>query len=253
MDSPVTQLSVMCEVCGTYFETRKGLSSHARLHLRQLGVTLSESSGAPIELLYQLMQERGGSLPDFKGDSSETRATPPQKTTKQATGTPSAPEDSSDSFKSGSRVMTQKMDHRAGEGSSSSSGQQNPTKPKWAPLATDAPISLASDTKNEVHVCQLCGCWYGTRKSLSGHARTHLRQIGIPESDIKGSPIDLLYQIMEEEDFKPISSEGKPGGAHLKQPLHIHLLQTALDSITSIQQTDKTVGELDLYSVWGGV
>ncbi|KAI9523017.1 hypothetical protein NQZ68_031877 [Dissostichus eleginoides] len=211
MDSPATHLSVMCEVCGTYFETRKGLSSHARLHLRQLGVTLSESSGAPIELLYQLMQERGGSLPDFKADSSETGATPPQKTTKHETGTPSAPEDSSDSSKSGSRVMTQKMDHRAGEGSSSSSGQQNPTKPMWAPLATDAPISLASNTKNEVHVCQLCGCWYGTRKSLSGHARTHLRQIGIPESDIKGSPIDLLYQIMEEEDFKPISSEGKPG------------------------------------------
>ncbi|KAK5866431.1 hypothetical protein PBY51_020622 [Eleginops maclovinus] len=213
MDSPATQLSVMCEVCGTYFETRKGLSSHARLHLRQLGVTLSESSGAPIELLYQLMQEKGGSLPDFKADSSETGATPPQKTTQQETGRPSASEDSIDSSKAGSRVMTtpRKMDHRAGEGSSSSSEQQTPTKPMWAPSATDAPISLASDTKHEVHVCQLCGCWYGTRKGLSGHARTHLRQIGIPDSDIKGSPIDLLYQIMEEEDFKPISSEGQPG------------------------------------------
>lgn len=55
-------------------------------------------------------------------------------------------------------------------------------------------------------MCQLCGCWYGTRKGLSGHARDHLRQIGIPDSDIKGSPIDLLYKIMEEEDLKPIGS-----------------------------------------------
>ncbi|KAM9363602.1 protein Wiz-like [Symphorus nematophorus] len=67
--------------------------------------------------------------------------------------------------------------------------------------------SSLTDTNDEVHVCQLCGCWYETRKGLSSHARAHLRQIGIPESDIKGSPIDLLYQIMEEEDLKPISSK----------------------------------------------
>uniref|UniRef100_A0A672JEH9 Protein Wiz-like n=1 Tax=Salarias fasciatus TaxID=181472 RepID=A0A672JEH9_SALFA len=58
-----TSQPVICEVCGTYFETRRGLSSHARLHLRQLGVTLSENSGAPIELLYQLVRERDGCLP----------------------------------------------------------------------------------------------------------------------------------------------------------------------------------------------
>lgn len=56
-------------------------------------------------------------------------------------------------------------------------------------------------------MCQLCGCWYGTRKGLSSHARAHLRQIGIPDNQVKGSPIDMLYQIMEEEDLKPISGE----------------------------------------------
>uniref|UniRef100_A0A8C2WLB3 Si:dkey-217d24.6 n=1 Tax=Cyclopterus lumpus TaxID=8103 RepID=A0A8C2WLB3_CYCLU len=76
----------------------------------------------------------------------------------------------------------------------------------------------ASDATNEVHVCQLCGCWYGTRKGLSGHARAHLRQIGIPDSDIKGSPIDLLYQIMEEEDLKPISSEQQAGASTSNSP-----------------------------------
>lgn len=47
-----------CEVCCALFETRRGLSSHARSHLRQLGVGVSESSGAPIDLLYQITKER---------------------------------------------------------------------------------------------------------------------------------------------------------------------------------------------------
>ena len=45
-------------MCGLRFETRRGLSSHARSHLRQLGV--SEGSGAPINLLYRVIQERLG-------------------------------------------------------------------------------------------------------------------------------------------------------------------------------------------------
>lgn len=74
-------------------------------------------------------------------------------------------------------------------------------------------------------MCQLCGCWYETRKGLSSHARAHLRQIGIPEREIQGSPIDLLYRIMEEDDLKPISSDqakvaalGSPPGSSSKRP-----------------------------------
>ncbi|XP_048449932.1 protein Wiz-like, partial [Rhincodon typus] len=48
-----------CQLCGTCFETRKGLSSHARFHLRQFGVPDSESSGAPIGTLYELMKRKG--------------------------------------------------------------------------------------------------------------------------------------------------------------------------------------------------
>ncbi|XP_073329524.1 protein Wiz isoform X2 [Pagrus major] len=234
MESQATPQPVMCEVCGTYFETRRGLSSHARLHLRQLGVTLSESSGAPIDLLYQLIRERDGCLPNFKAESSAAGPTALKVTSQRDSGTPPEPEDKSASYKSGSRVVTTppKMDHqgspakmkesavsllppspsgqrlvesRVSEGSSSSSLEQTPTKPLWAPLETDAPITL--DTNNEVHVCQLCGCWYETRKGLSSHARAHLRHIGVLDSEIKGSPIDLLYRIMEEEDLKPINSE----------------------------------------------
>ncbi|XP_030291185.1 protein Wiz-like isoform X2 [Sparus aurata] len=233
MESQATPQPVMCEVCGTYFETRRGLSSHARLHLRQLGVTVSESSGAPIDLLYQLIRERDGCLPNFKADSSSAGPAALKKPSQQKTETPSEPEDKSASYKAGSRVVTTpaKMDQgsparlkesaapllpsspsgprlvesRVSEDSSSSGLEQTPTKPLWAPLETDRPITL--DTNNEVHVCQLCGCWYETRKGLSSHARAHLRHIGVADSEIKGSPIDLLYRIMEEEDLKPINSE----------------------------------------------
>ncbi|XP_034543062.1 protein Wiz-like isoform X2 [Notolabrus celidotus] len=236
MDPQANPQPVMCEVCGTYFETRRGLSSHARLHLRQLGVTLSESSGAPIDLLYQLIQERDGSLPDFKAGSSVPGSAPLKKTAQQESRTPSMPEDRSTFYKAGSRITTlQKLTQQGSssrlkessasllppsppglglveskmseKSSSSSSEYQTTTKPLWAPLETDAPITL--DTNDEVHVCQLCGCWYETRKGLSSHARAHLRQIGVPDTEIKGSPIDLLYKIMEDEDMKPISSEQK--------------------------------------------
>lgn len=63
------------------------------------------------------------------------------------------------------------------------------------------------DTTDELHVCQLCGSWFEGRKGLSNHARSHLRQIGIPDGEAKGSPIDLLYRIMEEEDLKPITTK----------------------------------------------
>ncbi|KAL6110545.1 uncharacterized protein ACO6RY_19607 [Pungitius sinensis] len=243
MDTQATAASVICEVCGTIFETRRGLSSHARLHLRQLGVTLSESSGAPIELLYQLMQEKGDSIPDFKA-LSVSRPNTPKKASQLESVKTSAPEDRTVSGKAGSAVIktSEKTDHqgsparlkesttslnpsglgsvesRTSEGSSSLLQRQTKTKPLWAPLETDAPISLAPDPKNEVHVCQLCGCWYGTRKGLSSHARAHLRQIGIPDSDIKGSPIQLLYQIMEEEDLKPIGNEQQKGASTSNNP-----------------------------------
>ncbi|KAM4585091.1 protein Wiz-like isoform 2-T2 [Odontesthes bonariensis] len=226
MDSQATPGPVICEVCGMYFETRRGLSSHARLHLRQLGVTVSENSGAPIELLYQLIQERDGSLPDLKPDSPVPVSTTLNKTSQLVSKTPTVKEDMNTSGKTGVLATPPKTDQQGSpailkepaasllpsspsaltpaEGSSSSSSDN---KPLWAPLETDAPISLTSDAKDEVHVCQLCGCWYGTRKGLSSHARAHLRQIGIPDSEFKSGPIEYLYQMMEEEDLKPISAE----------------------------------------------
>ncbi|XP_023801622.1 protein Wiz, partial [Cyanistes caeruleus] len=72
-DSKAPSLTT-CEVCGACFETRKGLSSHARSHLRQLGVAESESSGAPIDLLYELVRHKAKA--DGKSSSPKEPAVP---------------------------------------------------------------------------------------------------------------------------------------------------------------------------------
>lgn len=155
--------SLICLVCGTYFESRRGLSSHARLHLRQLGVTLSESSGAPIELLYQVIKERDGALPDLPADPSGAEALPLKKVLQKDSTELSNPNDKSKAVRTAEKrdhqgspparlkestsslppsgLMT--AESRASEGSSSSASDQlSPTKPLWAPLETDAPITL---------------------------------------------------------------------------------------------------------------
>lgn len=152
---------VKCEVCGTYFESRRGLSSHARLHLRQLGVALSESSGAPISLLYQLVRERDGCLPELKADSSadgmallrntsqlESRnlsepEDPSQLNPQSFAESPTRPKESMHSLLPSSPSCSTLFESRASEGSSSSCAEnQTRTKPLWAPLETDAPIRL---------------------------------------------------------------------------------------------------------------
>ena len=47
-----------CELCGFEFENRKALASHARAHLRQLGIVEWRTDGAtsPIELLSDLIR-----------------------------------------------------------------------------------------------------------------------------------------------------------------------------------------------------
>lgn len=76
----------------------------------------------------------------------------------------------------------------------------------------DAPLTLASNASDEVHVCQVCGAWYETRKGLSSHARAHLRQLGVPDANSKISPIDLLYRLkdIKPEDQGPLPPQSTP-------------------------------------------
>lgn len=169
----------ICEVCGTSFGTRKGLSSHARYHLRQLGVGASDSSGAPIDLLYQLMKERGGTLPKLQKQTSTVNK--PSKLKKDAGPklkikisnlvkkkyalSSSSTSAVKKSAKSGrlpftamkphkisskglavSAVSKVRSGHKVVESSDSSPSTSIPlttAKPLWAPQETDAPINLS--------------------------------------------------------------------------------------------------------------
>lgn len=157
LSCPSAPAPVMCEVCGTYFETRRGLSSHARLHLRQLGVAVSDNSGAPIDLLYQLIQDRDGSMHPPKpvysspkkpkgsgtlisqkesplGGRAKVMTTPQNNISKVARkGTVLAKPRQS----SMSSFLT------AGKSPSPSGGASLASaKPAWAPQETDAPLTL---------------------------------------------------------------------------------------------------------------
>uniref|UniRef100_A0A8C6SEC9 Si:dkey-217d24.6 n=1 Tax=Neogobius melanostomus TaxID=47308 RepID=A0A8C6SEC9_9GOBI len=208
---------IVCEVCGSFFDSRRGLANHARVHLRQLGV--SEPGTAPIDLLYQLIKERDGAFSSFKAHPGVSDFSPARQRSHR--GASPLCEEEGSPFTAGHRVSTTpqgtsllplsasalKMVESRLSDSGSSCTLETLTKPLWAPLETDAPITL--DTADEhIHVCHLCGCWCETRKGLSSHARSHLRQLGIPDGD--GNPIETLYQLMEEEDLKPINPEANP-------------------------------------------
>lgn len=173
----------ICEVCGTSFGTRKGLSSHARYHLRQLGVGASDSSGAPIDLLYQLMKERGGTLPKLQKQTSTVNKTKAQPSKLKKDAGPklkikisnlvkkkyalssSSTSAVKKSAKSGrlpfaamkprkisskglavSAVSKVRSGHKvveSSDGSPSTSIPLTTAKPLWAPQETDAPINLS--------------------------------------------------------------------------------------------------------------
>lgn len=40
--------------------------------------------------------------------------------------------------------------------------------------------------------CELCGFFFENRKALASHARAHLRQFGVTEWCVNGSPIETL-------------------------------------------------------------
>lgn len=42
--------------------------------------------------------------------------------------------------------------------------------------------------------CELCGLYFENRKALASHARAHLRQFGVTEWCVNGSPIETLSE-----------------------------------------------------------
>uniref|UniRef100_A0A0F7Z1V5 Protein Wiz n=1 Tax=Crotalus adamanteus TaxID=8729 RepID=A0A0F7Z1V5_CROAD len=250
-----------CEVCDTCFETRKGLSSHARSHLRQLGVAESESSGAPIDLLYELMKQKGkvnsspvspglskksaspkegsaGSsrltlLPPLDKASERSQEPPVNRAIKSPPGfTPkSVSQPGSPILKKMASALPGSPPQKNPEDKSPKlplGPLQSSPKTQWSQLEEEGPLNLTVDSESGREIdCQLCGAWFETRKGLSSHARAHLRHLGVSNPDAKGSPIDVLNDLIKNEDFKGrlsslIRSEreslGEIGSSHGHRP-----------------------------------
>ncbi|XP_060096722.1 protein Wiz isoform X7 [Heteronotia binoei] len=231
-DSKTPNLTT-CEVCGACFETRKGLSSHARSHLRQLGVAESESSGAPIDLLYELMKQKGKQDSGPISPSLSKKSASPKEVTAGSsrptllpltTERPQEPPvnkaiksppgfSSKNVAQPGSPILKKVTPGLPGSPPPKNPEDKSPKLPlsplqsspkaQWPQLEEEGPLNLTvdSDSGREID-CQLCGAWFETRKGLSSHARAHLRHLGVSDPDAKGSPIDVLNDLIKNEDFK---------------------------------------------------
>ncbi|XP_074162639.1 protein Wiz isoform X7 [Sminthopsis crassicaudata] len=227
-----------CEVCGACFETRKGLSSHARSHLRQLGVAESESSGAPIDLLYELMKQKGKPdssplpLPLAKKSGSPKEATASPRPglltlSKAVDRSPDIPINKA--IKSPPGFSSKGLSHPPGSpllkkvppALSGSPPPKNPEdkspklplsplsgspKAQWPQPEDEGPLNLSElgffklasgpEPVRDIR-CEFCGEFFENRKGLSSHARSHLRQMGVTEWYVNGSPIDTLREILK--------------------------------------------------------
>ncbi|XP_008574617.1 PREDICTED: protein Wiz isoform X4 [Galeopterus variegatus] len=227
-----------CEVCGACFETRKGLSSHARSHLRQLGVAESESSGAPIDLLYELVKQKGlpdaplGLPPALAKKSSSLKEvvagsprpslltlakpldapavnkaikSPPSFSAKGLAHPPSSPLLKKAPLALGGSPTPKNPEDKSPQLSLS----PRPASPKaqWPQSEDEGPLNLTSGPEPARDIrCEFCGEFFENRKGLSSHARSHLRQMGVTEWYVNGSPIDTLREILKRR------TQSRPGG-----------------------------------------
>ncbi|XP_062496537.1 protein Wiz isoform X3 [Pezoporus occidentalis] len=237
---PKTQNLTTCEVCGACFETRKGLSSHARSHLRQLGVAESESSGAPIDLLYELMKQKSkpdgspiapplGKKPPKEASTASPRPTllalgkggerptdgPVNKAIKSPPGfSKSLSQPGSPILKKVPAALSGSPSPKNPEEKSSKlslSPLQSSPSAQWPQADEEGPLNLTSGAEPVRDIrCEFCGEYFENRKGLSSHARSHLRQMGVTEWYVNGSPIDTLREILKRRT-QPRSSASNPG------------------------------------------
>ncbi|XP_041443060.1 protein Wiz isoform X2 [Xenopus laevis] len=174
---------VRCELCGEFFENRKGLSSHARSHLRQMGVTEWHVNGSPIDTLQEILAR--GAFPRAAnrvgGSGSQKLLSLPS---------PSSP---SRPFPySGLSPAMHRKPHRL------------PSYPHgdWSSDLSPLNLSSRADPSRDIR-CEFCNEFFENRKGLSSHARSHLRQMGITEWHVNGSPIDTLREIIRKRRLPP--------------------------------------------------
>ncbi|KAE8619546.1 hypothetical protein XENTR_v10009838 [Xenopus tropicalis] len=169
---PSTFSLMRCEFCGAGFDTRAGLSSHARAHLRDFGITNWELTVSPIHVLARLLaRSPGRPLPQFSSWHQDDDT--------DVLGSEEEDGDSLDLIRS----QTLKPD----------SGHVLEKMP------SEQSAGRAEDAKGPSQTtCEVCGACFETRKGLSSHARSHLRHLGVAESESSGAPIDLLYELAKQ-------------------------------------------------------
>ncbi|XP_078538154.1 protein Wiz isoform X8 [Lissotriton helveticus] len=249
---------IRCEFCGEYFENRKGLSSHARSHLRQMGVTEWYMNGSPIDTMKDLLKRRSQPRPSsnspLQGPNPSPKPMPKSVINSVSMGTNSSVE---------IRVPTipKKMPMPPGSPMARSPQLSPPTarkmfhsmsppsmhkKPKpehmkfhfkremmpvnmsnehlavnrsWDPQDDMSPLNLSSRVEPVRDIrCEFCGEYFENRKGLSSHARSHLRQMGVTEWSVNGSPIDTLRELLQKK-AKPFLIKKEPNTASPESPL----------------------------------
>ncbi|XP_043940354.1 protein Wiz isoform X2 [Protopterus annectens] len=225
---PETFSLMRCEFCGAGFDTRAGLSSHARAHLRDFGITNWEVTISPINILKKLLssssrrhlgppKKKEPQSPLAEGDAHDSEQ-------KQAVCDSSAPASPSsllpswveESGRPEKEVMDAEDDEVACEVGSTSNLKRNTMSPQpELDHSTDGskpsselqanktdPEDKPMDGDDSEIVCRLCGAWFETRKGLSSHSRAHLRHFGVADPDSKGSPIVFLNELIKNDDFR---------------------------------------------------
>ncbi|KAI1886811.1 hypothetical protein AGOR_G00199650 [Albula goreensis] len=226
-----------CEFCGEYFENRKGLSSHARSHLRQLGITEWSVNGSPIDTLRELITRRGlpcalplrplKSPPPSPSSPRSSAASPtspsllkrlsfssgqPHQPTARKMGAsgalPAKPEPEPVQLEVGMGGV--------GEGTGNVGGYLSDSVSQgWHGSDSVLPLNLAAPEPEPTRDirCEFCGEYFENRKGLSSHARSHLRQLGITEWSVNGSPIDTLRELMRKKGTPPAGQVKKEPGS----------------------------------------
>ncbi|NWZ60191.1 WIZ protein, partial [Haliaeetus albicilla] len=249
---------IRCEFCGEYFENRKGLSSHARSHLRQMGVTEWYVNGSPIDTLREILKRRtqprsSASNPAGPGQKAMAKTllgsmgsleprgpgeihipTLPKKV--QQPGSPmgqsptsSPPPTARKMFPGLSPPSLQKklkqdqlrVEIKREMMSGGLHGEPHPSDRAWSPREEMSPLNLSSraDPVRDIR-CEFCGEYFENRKGLSSHARSHLRQMGVTEWSVNGSPIDTLREILKKKS-KPCIIKKEPHASSIEPPKSI--------------------------------
>ncbi|XP_055975271.1 protein Wiz isoform X6 [Sorex fumeus] len=248
---PEPARDIRCEFCGEFFENRKGLSSHARSHLRQMGVTEWYVNGSPIDTLREILKRRtqsrpGGAHPPghspkalakMAGSGSpggvlEARSPadlhlsplakklpPPPGSPLGHSPTASPPPTARKMFPglaapSLSRKLKPEQMRVEIKREALLHGEPHPPDSPWAAPREDlSPLNLSSRAEPVRDIrCEFCGEFFENRKGLSSHARSHLRQMGVTEWSVNGSPIDTLREILKKKTKPCLIKKEPPAG-----------------------------------------